>query len=88
MNTQETNVQNQCVQRAVDLIVEGVLDAPVHHEYTFMVKCFRVTQLILTTACLALSNLEATGRFSDQTGNRLVLASFILSVRTHTTPLR
>nr|GMD89112.1 hypothetical protein Iba_chr14cCG13650 [Ipomoea batatas]GMD89113.1 hypothetical protein Iba_chr14cCG13660 [Ipomoea batatas]GMD89114.1 hypothetical protein Iba_chr14cCG13670 [Ipomoea batatas]GME09279.1 hypothetical protein Iba_scaffold8522CG0010 [Ipomoea batatas] len=40
MNTQETNVQNQCVQRAVDLIVEGVLDAPVHHEYTFQIPDF------------------------------------------------
>nr|GME06119.1 hypothetical protein Iba_scaffold3961.4CG0220 [Ipomoea batatas] len=79
MNTQETNIQNQCV-RILDRFVEGALDAPVHQEYAFLVRCLRVTQLFLTTACLTLSSLEATGRFSDETGNRLVLASFILSV--------
>nr|GME09280.1 hypothetical protein Iba_scaffold8522CG0020 [Ipomoea batatas] len=37
-------------------------------------------QLLLTIACLALSSVEATGRLSNQTSKRLVLASLALSV--------
>nr|GMD91458.1 serpin-ZX-like [Ipomoea batatas] len=37
-------------------------------------------QLLLTISCLAMSSVEATGRLSNQTSKRLVLASLTLSV--------